>query len=295
MEIRQLKTFRTLARMGSFTYTAAALDYVQSTITAQIQSLEEELGVTLFDRLGKGVRLTDAGTRLLSYADQILQLADEARIHVTGTDIPTGTLRISAPETLCIYRLPQLLSEFHKLFPQVQVIFRPCRVADLRREVMDGNLDVAFVLEEVIQFGSLTTEVLRRESLSVIASPDHRLSQREIVYPGDLINEPILLTELGCNYRNLFENALIRAGVYPKSNLEFNSIEAIKQCVIAGMGISVLPTVAIQSAFAAGQLVCLPWFEPDFHVFSQMIWNKTRWQSPQLIAFVSLTRNMLCE
>ena len=112
MELRQLATFRLIAQTQSFSRTAAALNYAQSTVSAQIQGLEEELGIPLFDRLGKRVALTEAGQRLLGYAEKILDLAAEARFSITSEETLTGTLTISAAETLCTYRLPAILREF---------------------------------------------------------------------------------------------------------------------------------------------------------------------------------------
>jgi DNA-binding transcriptional LysR family regulator len=294
MDLRQLVTFRMVATTLSFTRAAAALNYVQSNVTAQIHALEEELGIQLFDRLGKRVALTDAGQVLLDYAERILNLADEARVAVSQSTIPTGSLTVTAPETLCTYRLPVLLREFRVRYPQVQMVFKPCRVADLRRSVSDGVVDVAFLLQEPMQSTSLIVEPLIQEPLVVIAPPDHPLAARSSVSPIDLEDEPILFTELGCSYRNLFEQQLITDGVYPKANLEFNSVEAIKQCVINGMGIAVLPAVVAANDIAQGRLVALRWSEPDFQVVTQMCWHKDKWMSPALSAFLTLAREMLC-
>src|SRR5436190_8129479 len=125
MDLRQLATFRMVATTLSFTQTAATLGYVQSSVTAQIQALETDLGVPLFDRLGKRVTLTDAGQRLLHYAEKMLDLAEEARSIVPGDTEPTGSLTISAPESLCAYRLPVVLNEFRKRYPQVRLMFLP--------------------------------------------------------------------------------------------------------------------------------------------------------------------------
>jgi DNA-binding transcriptional LysR family regulator len=103
MDFRQLMTFRLLATTLNFRQAAAALNYAQSTVSAQIQMLEEELGVSLFDRLGKRVIITDAGQRLVPYAEKLLVLAEETRTAVTGNGEPVGSLTISAPETLCTY------------------------------------------------------------------------------------------------------------------------------------------------------------------------------------------------
>ncbi len=295
MDLRQLTTFRTVATTLSFTRAAAALNYVQSSVTAQVQALEEELGVQLFDRLGKRVTLTDAGQSLLTYADRILNLADEAKLAVSQQGMAAGSITLTAPETLCTYRLPAVLREFRLRYPQVQLIFKPCGVAEIRRCVAEGMIDVAFLLQEPMQSSSLLVEVLRIEPLVVIAPPDHRLVSQAVVDPADLAGEPILFTELGCNYRNMFERQLIVAGVYPKTNFEFNSIEAIKQCVMNGIGIAVLPEVTAINEIAQGRLAPLRWSAPDFHVSMQMLWHKDKWMSPAISAFLNLSREVLCE
>ena len=293
MDLRQLATFRMVATTLSFTRAAAALNYVQSSVTAQIQALEEELGVPLFDRLGKRVALTDAGKRLLWYAEKLLTLADEARAAVTGNTEIMGTLAISAPETLCTYRLPALLRQMRERFPGVRLMFRPLPVSELRRSVVEGLIDVAFMLDAPFQAGGLAVEPLIYEPLVLIAPANHRLARASAVHPADLEGEPVLLTEAGCSYRRLFERSLSRAGVYPASTLEFGSVEAIKQCVIAGMGVSVLPAIVAATELAQGRLVALNWTEAGFGVVTQMVWHRDKWQSPTLSTFITLSREFL--
>ena len=293
MELRQLATFRLLATTLSFTRTAGALGYVQSSVTAQIQALEEELGVPLFDRLGKRVALTDAGQQFLGYAEKLLALAEEARAAVTGGAQLTGSLTISAPETLCTYRLPALLQQFRLRYPQVRLTFRPGPVADLRRRVGEGLVDVAFILDAPLHAAGLQVEPLVTELLCVVAPPDHPLARAPGVQPADLAGEAMLLTEVGCTYRDMFTRALAAAGVYPATTMEFSSIEAIKQCVMAGMGITVLPAVAVAAEMAQGRLAALRWAAPDFQMVTQMVWHKDKWLSPALQALLSLSREVL--
>jgi DNA-binding transcriptional LysR family regulator len=292
MELRQLATFRLLATNLNFTRTATVLNYVQSNVTAQIQALEEELGVRLFDRLGKRVTLTEVGERLLRYAEQIVDLADEMGKVASTKEDPMGALTISAPESLCTYLLPKLLQHFRSCYPQVRVQFRPSPVADLRRLVSEGMLDIAFVLEEPIHSTKLIVKQLFPEPLHVIAAPSHPLARVDQVEPADMEGETVLLTESGCSYRALFEYSLAVAGVQPATTLEFSSVEAIKQCVMVGMGISILPEMATRAEVEQGKLVVLPWRLPDVQVMTQMIWHKEKWLSPALGAFIDTAANM---
>lgn len=293
MEFRQLSTFRVVANTLSFTRAAAALDYAQSSVTAQIQALEEELGVPLFNRLGRQVVLTDAGQRLLAYADRLLALELEARTLVAGGGKPAGTLTIGAPESVCTYRLPPVLRQFRDQYPGVRVIFRPLFPADLHRSLGDGSVDAAFFLAEPIRSGSLVIETLICEPLALIAAADHPLVDLDCVTSADLQGEPVLLTEKGCSYRTLFERRLAADGVHPASNVEFTSIEAIKQCVAAGVGIAVLPLMVVARELAQGQLRALPWKQDNFQVYTQLAWHKDRWLSPALAAFLETSRQIL--
>lgn len=293
MDLRQLTTFRMVAVTLSFSRAALALNYVQSSVTAQIQSLEEELGTRLFDRLGKKVALTDAGTNLLPYAEKMLDLAAEARCIVTGGEVPTGTLKITAPETICTYRLPTLLRQFRQRFPLVKLLFRPYPYAEIRRGVNEGEIDVAFILDEPLHSTSLMIEELINEPLLLLAAPDHPLASRSTLCARDLEGEPFLLTEAGCSYRNALERAFSEAGIHASTNLDFTSVEAIKQCAIAAMGITFLPAVTVRQELEEGRLVVLNWEQRSFAVVTQMLWHKDKWLSPALQAFLGVARDVL--
>ena len=291
MEIRQLVIFQTLAKTLNFTRTATMLNYVQSNVTAQIQSLETELGVRLFDRLGKRVVLTDAGQRLLPYVEQVLESIDALRASVSTEQGHLGTITISAPETLCTYRLPKLLQYMGIQHPQIRIHFRPSPVADLRRLVSEGLLDLAFVLEEPIHSTQLMVKPLLTEPIQIAATPSHPFASRTHVEPLDLEGETILLTESGCGYRSLFEHELAKAGVQPAAVIEFNSVEAIKQCIMVGMGLTILPQMAIQAEVETGKIAILPWTRP-LQVVTQMIWHRDKWLSPAFTTFLATAAQM---
>ena len=292
MELRQLRTFRMVTASGSFTQAAAVLNYAQSNVTAQIQALEKELGRPLFDRLGRQVQLTEAGRQLLSYAERLLNLADEAQAVVSGDDPSEGILSVGAPETICTYRLPPILRKFRDLYPHVRLSFRPMLDVELYDGVRDGTIDVAFLLQEPVKSRALVVECLIEEPLLVIGPVGHPLTQLEVVHPADLEGETILLTESGCGYRHIFEQAISKDGIYSLIKLEFNSIEAIKQCVVAGLGFAFLPMVAVRHEIEQGQLCALNW-EKSFHVYTQMVTSKDRWHSPTLDRFLSVSLKLL--
>ena len=293
MELRQLATFRMVAETLSFSRTAQALNYVQSSVTAQIQNLEEELGVRLFDRLGKRVAITDAGARLLPYAEKMLNLSDEARSVVMGGDVPSGTLTITAPESICTYCLPEVLRQFRQRYPQVKLLFHPNSFLDIRRSISEGEVDLGFVIDERQYSNALNVEVLATVPLYLLVSPDHPLADCRDIQPCDLEGEQFLLTEAGCAYRNALERTLNQEGVRISTHLSFEGIEAIKQCAIASMGIAFLPELTVNSELEARRLVALDWEKQQFSSMVQMLWHKDKWLSPALQAFLEVAREVL--
>ena len=302
MELRRVETFRAVAEELSFSRAAARLGYVQSSVSAQVGALERELGVPLFDRLGRRISLTDAGEVMLSYSSRLLALAEEAREATVDAGVGarevTGSLTVSAPETLLTYRLPRLLALFHNRHPRVRLSVRPSAIGRLlgetRRAVEEGRVHVAFVLDEPVEVEGLSVETLVEEDVTVIAPASHALRSSGLVMPLDFSGETVLLPEApqsGCAYRGQFERHLAAAGVVPPEKLEFQSIEAVKRCVAAGMGVSVLPTVAVKTDLAAGSLSPLRWREP-FSVETLMVWHEERWTSPALRAFLEAAREI---
>ncbi|MGB8272303.1 MAG: LysR family transcriptional regulator, partial [Priestia megaterium] len=252
MELKQLKIFQIAARELNFTRTAEILHYAQSSVTAQIKSLEEELAVQLFDRLGKRVILTDAGKRFKLYTDKVLDLTEEAKETVGGNEEPSGTLTICASETQCTYRLPALLKLFQARFPKVKLIFRPgISENDFEDLLAQGLIDAVLISMTRINSDKLIAEQLVAEPIVIVSPPNHPLADKSEVRPADLDGQSLLFTEK-CDYRNIFEASLVDAAVQPLCDLELGDIEAIKKCVMAGIGIAALPKLAVEKEIEEG-------------------------------------------
>ena len=186
MEFRQLEIFRALALELNFTRAAARAHCVQSNVTTQIRLLEEELGVPLFDRLGRSVRLTEAGRRFQPYAERVLNLAEEAKQAAAGNEEPSGKLTISAADTVLTYRLPGFLHAFQKQYPQVELIFQPLSSMRLQDSLRTGEIDAAFTIDHPANNPALECRTLFFEPIELIAHPSHPLATRKSVRAGDL-------------------------------------------------------------------------------------------------------------
>lgn len=292
MELRHLAAFDAVVRTGSVTRAAVDLNYVQSSVTAQIQALEADLGVRLFDRIGRRLALTEAGRQLAPIAQRMLALMDEARDAVTQPASPRGTVTISAPESVCTYRLPALMQRCRANFPDVRLVFRPLPAQELVPCVRAGKVDVAFVPDERKQIADLRVEPLVTERLAILVAPGHRLAASAMVGPRDFTDETMLLTESGCPYRSRFLALLGEAGVSPHTLFEFGSVETIKQCTLAGMGVAVLPAMAVARELADGRLVALPWQGPALTMATQLVWHGGRWLSPAMRVVITLARGI---
>jgi DNA-binding transcriptional LysR family regulator len=276
MEIRTLSTFSTAARMLSFSRAAESLGYAQSSVTTQIKNLEESLGYLLFNRVGNHLELAKPCESLLVYAERILALVEEAKSFSAEDGAGVGTLRFTAPETVCTYLLPPVLMGFREQCPNVRLQFFPGFVRDFKRQVLEGVVDLAFILEESFPSKTLAVEKLRDEQILILASPSHRLAKARSVSAHDLLRESVLLKALGCSYRNQFERQLIAADAHPGQSLEFQSVETIKRCVEAGLGIAPLPRMAVEEELRAGRLISLPWEGPEIQFATHLVWNPRR-------------------
>lgn len=293
MELRQLKTFQTVARLLNFNRAAQILNYSQSAVSAQIQVLEEELGVPLFDRLGKSVRLTEAGHMLVQYSQKMLDIEKEIFANVSGWKEPHGSISIRIPQSVGTYLLPSVLSAFHTKFPKVGFDISTCAYHSLQHELKTGITDVAFLLADSIHFSELKVELLRIEPLVLVSGPDHPLAKQSTMHIQDLGGQSIYLPKHDCNYKMLFEQILAEENVDSATFIELNSIEAIKQCVIKGIGITMIPKMAVEQEITQKKLTVLPWSKEKLETAILMIWHKDKWLSPTVQAFMDTVKEVM--
>jgi DNA-binding transcriptional LysR family regulator len=293
MEVRQLQIFRTLAEELSFTRTAEKVNTVQSNVTAQIKALEEELGIPLFDRLGRRVTLTDAGRNFLPFASQALAAMDQGqRALQTGAE-PSGPLRIGSAESLLTYRLPEVLRAFRRQFPHVELIFREHSNATMAVDLEAGKFDMLIHGDTLLPSPSIKSIRLRREQVLLLADPGNPLVNQPTVKPADLATQNLLLTEFGCSYRTKLDRALALANIRPAHVTEFSSVEAIKQCVTLGMGLGLLPAIVVARELRQNRLKALRWDGPSLDIVTHILWHKDKWISPAMAAFMQLVKAKL--
>ncbi|HEU5381756.1 MAG TPA: LysR family transcriptional regulator [Ktedonobacteraceae bacterium] len=245
MELRHIYTFQAIVKEGSFLRAAEKLMYAQSTITLHIQQLEAELGVKLFIRQGKKVHLTEAGRSLQEQADSLVARA--MALQQTMFDLVAGEaghVRIGVIEPTASLRLPQILAPFCQERPRIHLTLEVGNTQFISQRVASGALDLGICSLPAAHLG-LDFEPLFVEQLALLLPEQHPLAEISSIRVQDLVRHRLLLSEQACPYRKLVENALQQRGRSPYSGLEIGSLETLKRAVQSGMGIALLPRVAI--------------------------------------------------
>jgi len=286
LDLMKLETFRTVASTRSFTRAGAQLGYSQSTVTAHIQSLEREVGASLFKRVrfSKEITLTEMGHRTLEYASRLLALAQETSIAIHCQSEPGGQLRVCVHPLLLAYRLSTVLRQYQIQFPHVRLLisaFSDPRI--LGDSVANGTADVAFILDETIDTDRFISQSLTREKLVIVCSPDHRLTEfAEGVTIRELAQNQVLFSDTNCSIRMMFERTLMLAGTRMDNTVEAGSVEAVKHCAMAGLGFGVLPLFAVEAEVRNRELLVVPVVDAEMIVDMQMIRHAHGWVSPTL-------------
>lgn len=292
MEVRNLKTFLEVAKLSSFRRAAERLNYAQSSISSQIKVLEEEIGEPLFQRQGRTITLSTAGKKLIPYALKIVEVEREAFAAASSAAEPQGLISLRIPQSLGTYYLPAIIETFRKDHSKVDFDVSSCEYQMLPHELKVGTTDLAFLLTDSVDLSELKTEFLGTVDLLIAAHPSHPLALRKSIFTRDLKNEPIILPKHDCSYKMAFEHRLAEEKVRPGAVIEMNSIEAIKHCVKKGIGITMIPKIAVSAEIKNGDLVALPWCQNEFETAVLMIWHKEKWISPLLKEFMNTVRKI---
>jgi len=206
MELRTVNTFLHIAELHSFSRTARQLGYSQSAVSSQIAQLEAELGTPLFDRVGKTVRLTDAGQTFLGYARTLLETAQQAQAALQPAQQVRGSLRIALADSVCSTFLPGLLQRYHARCPQVELVLHTASTDEMLQLLSTNQVDLVYTLDQPLLQPALVLAADVPEPVCFIASPQHPLAQ-ESVLPLDILpRQEFLLTERGMSYRDALDH-----------------------------------------------------------------------------------------
>ncbi len=253
MDFDQLTTFVEVAKLGNFSRAGQKLFRSQPAVSAQIRQLEREYGGKLLDRVGKSVRLTPAGEVLFEYAERLLTLRNESQRAVADqSSAPRGLLALGANEATCLYVLPDVFAEYHRLYPDVQItIYRNFSHKILQR-VEDGSIDVGIVTLP-IKSPSLKVHPIFRDRIMLMVSPSSPLARHKAVRMSEIAKQPLIFPKTGFT-RQLLDKHFrpYRSGL--RVTMELPSVGMIKRFVAAGLGVSLISASFARDEVRAGEV-----------------------------------------
>lgn len=258
MNINHLAIFHAVAEESSMSRGAERLFISQPAVSKQIKELEASLGVTLFDRLPRGLRLTEAGEVLAGHARRLFAVeADAERAIAELKGLVQGRLTVGASLTIGDYLLPQVLGEYRRKHPGIELHLEIANTQVIQQKLRDHALDVGLT-EGFAEDGDLDAEVFGEDELVAVVPPGHALLGEEEVPAARFCAEPFLMREPGSGTRDVVERALARRGIAVQPAMLLGSTEAIKRGVASGLGVAIVSNLALELEFRAGLLRPLP-------------------------------------
>lgn len=290
MTIRHMRVLRAVCENDcSITKAAQALHLTQPAVSRAVRELERYYGVVLFDRLGRRMRLTDAGQRFLQYSRQITGLFDTMEQELRNGDA-IGRLRVGASITIGSQFLPGYVSAFQAENPGVEIQVEVGDTGMLEKHLLAGSLDLALVEGRPLH-EELRTESYMQDRLVVIAPNNGTFHSGQTLTAKQFRNQRFLLRERGSGTREEFERITEAAGFCASPVWTSTSTTALVNAVACGLGISVLPYRMVESAVQCGRILCLQVEGLSFDRCFWITWHRDKYLTPLCRRFVELCRS----
>ncbi|MBM3939656.1 MAG: LysR family transcriptional regulator [SAR202 cluster bacterium] len=253
MELPQLEAFLKAVEHRSFSRAATALGISQPSLSARIQTLEEDVGEQLFQRVGRGVRLTDAGRTFLPYAQRSLDALRSGREALDASRTASGgQLFIGAARSISAYVLPGILDTFHHRYPGVELSIKTGRSSQILEMVIEEGIQIG--LSRALYHPDVTTTHLYDEEVVLVTHPDHPFAKAGSASIYEVASQPLIVYDKDSTYFLLIERVCREAGIVPNIQMDLDSIEATKKMIERGLGVSFLPRNALTREFSQGTL-----------------------------------------
>lgn len=290
MNITKLQTFLTLAECLNFTEAAEQLYCSQPSVSMQIQALEQEFGVPLFDRIGKKLYLTRHGELFKPYAEQIVNLLQSSREHIQQLEnLSYGTLSFGASNFVGVYLVPAVLGDFNRTYPGIRINMNISSSRQLLGMLETNKVEFLIVSDQIpVDEARFHAASFYEDELVLILRSDHPLAGQKDCSLEELARETIILKPKKSATRVFLENKFGEYGVSFPNDMEISNLEAIKQSVIHGLGISFVSKFAVSQEIKNGQLTSIPIRDVTFKRGIQYVYYKNKHLSPAAKQFIAL-------
>ena len=294
MNLRDLRYLVALADTSHFGRAARKSHVSQPTLSAQIKKLEDELGVQLLERRPRNLALTEVGTRVVARARRILQEADDITEIARGSRDPlAGALKIAFIPTLGPYLLPLVTPRIRRQLPKLQLLLYEYQTGPLLERLRAGELDLG-VIALGVETAGLEVLPLHEEAFTLAVPAGHRLAKKSAVRPEDLAGETLLLLEDGHCLRDQALDVCSRIDVREAEDFRATSLETLRQMVVAGLGVTLLPELATQGPFAQAKSVAIrPFAKPAPRRTIGAVWRKSSTRAPAIAAVCAALKDTL--
>jgi len=282
MDLRRFVTFKTIVEEGSFAKAAQKLYCTQSTVTFHIQQLEQELGVQLFEKIGRRMIVTPAGKKLLPEVHELTRVLQGIRQLAQQDADLTGDLRVVVGETLLAYKMPAVLQRFRTKAPQVRLFLQSMNCYAIRDALLSDAADLG-IFYRVGKDESLYMENLGEQSLVLVASP--LCDNLDFIEASQHIPTSFIINEPECIFRQIFESTLRERRITLENTIELWSIESIKKCVASNLGVSYLPRFSVEHELQSGVLKELPFSHAPQKITALYAHHIERTVSPAMRVF----------
>lgn len=288
MEIRNLMTFLRVAELQNFTRAAEQLGYSQSTVTVQMQQLEQELNVKLFERIGKKISVTEKGWEVFQYAKEIRNLVEKMTYMSTEQNNIKGQLCIGVIESLICADMPKILSEYHRKYPEVELIVKTNYVDELIEMMIHNEVDFIFIIDELLYHKEWIKSYMKKEEISFFTQYENRFAQMDNVSIQEILKQPFILTEKGISYRKALDEYVQKNDIDFKPFLEIGDTKIIVELLKKGEGISFLPDMVVTEEIKNKTIKKINVQNWNVVMWKQVIYHKNKYLTPQMSAFIKM-------
>jgi DNA-binding transcriptional LysR family regulator len=258
LDFHHLKVFLAAARHLNYTRAGQELRLRQPTVSSHVKQLEAELGIQLFEQIGKRLVLTEAGRLLEPVARRaVLGLAEVQSAAADYKGLARGSIHLGASTTTGLYILPQLLARFHALYPDIELRTTLSNTSAIEQMVLNAEVDFGFVGGHLVT-GQLVSRRWLEDRIVLIAAPQHRLSTLQQASIKSLSTEILIQREEGSATRAIIEREIERAGCVFKSVIVLGHSEAIKEAVMSGLGVAFISRFAVEREAKSGDVTIIP-------------------------------------
>ncbi len=286
MNLRSLKIFKSVCETKNMTEAGKKLHMTQPAISQTIINLEKDLGVKLFERIKNHLELTYSGRVLCNYSQKILRMVDESEDLLDQiANLKKGKLRIGASMTIGTYLLPDIINNFKKEHEELKMPLLINNTDFIVDKILNNELDIGFV-EGPFNSKEISSKFFIKDELCLIASPEYFAKTAKEINIVDLENEKFILREKGSGTRDIAKNKLEELNINFKIKHVLNNFEAIKKAIIANMGISILPKLAVKEEIEQGKLIKIKVDGLEVTRDFRIIYHTDKYHSPFFTHFI---------